>query len=82
MPLHITESELAKLQRGSAPQERERKAKASVIREPATGLSTLLRDGWNVEWDATMRIRLWRGALDTGFHATERAACDAAKRMR
>src|SRR6266496_6461343 len=47
-------------------------------RSPATGLSTLLKLGWNVEWNSRMQIRLWKGALDTGYMDDERACCRAA----
>ncbi len=51
-------------------------------RGPATGLSTLIKLGWNVAYDGAMRIRLWKGALDTGFYDDERACCKAAKELK
>ncbi len=59
---------------------RQRK-RAPAPRSTATGLSTLIKLGWNVEWDSAMRLRLWRGAADTGYFDDERACCDAAKEL-
>ena len=46
-----------------------------------TGLTTLLQAGWNVAYDAAMRMRLYRGALDTGYYEDDAACCAAAKAL-
>lgn len=51
----------------------------SAPRQERTGLGPLLVRGWNVYSPDSVRYRLYRGALDTGLCATEKAACDAAK---
>lgn len=52
---------------------------STITRSERTGLSSLLLQGWNVEWDSAMRVRLWRGAHDTGFFEDEKQACQAAR---
>jgi hypothetical protein len=59
---------------------RQRK-RAPSPRSATTGLSTLIKLGWNVEWDSAMRLRLWRGERDTGYFDDERAACAKAREL-
>lgn len=45
-----------------------------------TGLTPLLQAGWNIEWNATMRCRLYKAGLDTGW-GDEADVCKIAKGM-
>jgi hypothetical protein len=50
-------------------------------RAAATGLSTFLKAGWNWTYCVGSGYKLERGALSSGWHASEKAACDAAKEL-
>lgn len=45
-----------------------------------TGLGPLLAAGWNIEWDAAMRCRLYKAGKDTGW-GEEKAICLKAKEL-
>jgi hypothetical protein len=51
-------------------------------RAPSTGLTPLLVAGWNIEMRVGAGYRLYRGAQDTGWCASEGECCKAAKGMR
>lgn len=51
----------------------------SAGRSAPTGLTPLLVAGWNIEYRVGAGYRLYRGDVDTGWHATELAVCKAAK---
>lgn len=53
----------------------------SAGRSLATGLTPLLVAGWNWEFVVGRGYRAYRGALDTGWHATEFECCKAAKEL-
>lgn len=50
-------------------------------RSAPTGLSGLILRAWNIEMRVGFGYRLYRGPLDTGWHADEACACAAAKEM-
>jgi len=50
-------------------------------RAASTGLSTFIKAGWNWTFHAAHGYKLERGPLSTGWHASELAACDAAKEL-
>jgi hypothetical protein len=51
-------------------------------RATRTGLSTFIKAGWAWEFRTGAGYRLEKGALSTGWCASEKAACDAAKRLK
>lgn len=50
-------------------------------RSAPTGLTTLLVAGWSIEFRVGAGYKLERGGLSTGWMSSEKAACDAAKRL-
>lgn len=72
---------------GSRALQRGRQARPDLPAAAAatrTGLSSLLKRGWSLTSPDSMRVRLYvvgRPDLDTGYCATERAACDAANAL-
>jgi hypothetical protein len=48
-------------------------------RSPRTGLSTFIKAGWRWTFQSGAGYKLEKGALSTGWCASEKAACDAAK---
>jgi hypothetical protein len=50
-------------------------------RAPSTGLTPLLVAGWSLEYRVGAGYRMDRGGLTTGWHESEKAVCDAAKRL-
>ena len=50
-------------------------------RAASTGLSTFIKAGWNWTYVVGSGYKLERGPLSTGWHASELAACNAAKEL-
>lgn len=84
MPIHLSERAAARAGLVTTKKTAAKDARPALPRAgPAerTGLSTFIAAGWAWEFRVGFGYRLEKGALSSGWCASERAACDAAKAL-